>query len=340
VSTHQHHQHDHQHDHHEPSGRLGRAWRALAHAVRPHSHDAADSVDDELEGSSAGIRCLKVSLAVLGVTALAQLGIVLVTDSAALLADTVHNFSDALTAVPLRAAFVLSRRAATPRYTYGYGRAEDLAGVVIVAVIALSALLAGWTSVDKLLSGSELTHPWVVAVAGVVGFVGNEAVATYRIRVGRRIGSVALVADGHHARTDGFTSLAVVVGAVGVLLGQPLADPVVGLVITVAILLVLRGAARDVLRRLMDGVDPEVTARAERALADTAGVVAVDRLRLRWVGHRMTAEASVRVDDGLDLRSAHAIAHHAEDALLAATPKLAEATIHVSPRSAHAPAPA
>jgi cation diffusion facilitator family transporter len=216
------------------------SWR---HVLTPHSHDHADSID-AASSSAAGIRALKISLTVLLATALAQAAVVAATGSMALLADTIHNFSDALTAVPLWIAFALGRRAATRRYTYGYGRAEDLAGVFVVAMIAVSAVVAGVESVRRLVDGTTIEHPWAVAVAGVVGFVGNEVVARYRIVVGRRIGSAALVADGLHARTDGFTSLAVVAGAGGVLLGAPAADPVVGLLITVAILVVLRGAAR------------------------------------------------------------------------------------------------
>ncbi len=186
-------------------------------------------MDDELEASAAGVRALKISLVVLAVTAALQLAVVVVSGSVALLADTVHNFADALTAVPLWVAFVVGRRAATRRYTYGYGRAEDLAGVFIVAMIALSAVVAGVESVRRLIDPQPVAYVGWVITAGVIGFLGNELVAVYRIRVGRRIGSAALVADGLHARADGFTSLAVVAGAIGVALGFPLADPVVGL---------------------------------------------------------------------------------------------------------------
>lgn len=315
--------------HDADDGLLGR----LRHLVRPHSHDAADSVDSELEGSAEGIRAVKISLVVLGLTALAQLVVFFLTNSTALLADTIHNFSDALTALPLWVAFVLSRRPATRRYTYGFGRAEDLAGIFIVAMIALSAVLAGWESIDKLINGATVTYPWVVAAAGVVGFIGNELVAVYRIKVGRRIGSAALVADGLHARTDGFTSLAVVAGAVGVLLGFPLADPIVGVLITLAILVVLRGAARDIYRRLMDAIDPAVTEAAEQTLLATPGVTGVERVRLRWIGHRMVADASITVDSTLGVIAAHDIANEAHHRLLHEVPKLTDVTIHVSPEA-------
>lgn len=239
---------------------------------RPHSHDSADAVDSALEGSAQGIRAVKISLVALGVTAALQLGVVAVSGSVALLADTVHNFSDALTAIPLWIAFALSRRAASRRYTYGYGRAEDLAGLFIVLMIALSAVIAGWEAIRRLFEPAPIEHLGWVAAAGVIGFAGNELVALYRMRVGRRIGSAALVADGLHARTDGLTSLAVVVGAGGVAVGWPAADPIIGLVIAVAIVLVLRTATRDVFRRLMDGVDPTLLDTAERSLLDTPGV--------------------------------------------------------------------
>ena len=306
----------------------------LAAIFKPHSHDAADSVDSALEASADGIRAVKISLIALGLTAIAQAVLVILTGSVALLADTIHNFSDALTAVPLWIAFVLGRRAANDRYTYGYGRAEDLAGIFIVLMIAASAVIAGYESISRLLDPSPLTHPWVVVAAGVVGFLGNELVATYRIRVGRRIGSAALVADGVHARTDGFTSLAVVGGAIGVMAGFPLADPLIGLLITVAILAVLRGAATDIYRRLMDAVDPDLTAEATSTLLGTPGVVETEHIRLRWIGHRITAEAGIVVDQQLDLIAAHNIATDAHHRLLHGIPKLAAVTIHVSPHAA------
>jgi len=227
-------------------------------------------------------------------------------------------------------AFVLSRRAATRRDTYGYGRAEDLAGVFIVAMIA-SSVLAGYEAIRRLLDPQPVTYPWLVLAAGLIGFTGNELVAVYRIRVGTQIGSAALVADGLHARTDGFTSLAVVFGAIGVMLGFPLADLIVGLLITIAILVVLRGAARDIYRRLMDAVDPALVDQAETALTRTPGVVNVDQVRLRWIGHRMHAEATVTVDHTLDVVATHAIADAAEHELQHRVARLDQATVHVNP---------
>ena len=297
----------------------------------PHSHDAADSVDDALESSTIGIRAVKISLVALGLTALAQAVIVVLSGSVALAADTIHNFSDALTAVPLWIAFALGTRAATRRYTYGFGRAEDLAGLFVVAMIALSAVVAGYEAVIRLIHPVQIQHVGWVAAAGFVGFIGNELVALYRIRIGRRIGSAALVADGLHARTDGFTSLAVLASAGGVALGFPLADPIFGLLITVAILAVLRTAARDVFRRLLDGVDPEIVDTAEATLASRPGVKAVRSVRMRWIGHRLHVDAELDVEPGTSLDEAHQLAHDAEHELIHEVPKLSSALIHAYP---------
>jgi len=319
--------HGHGHGH----GHSGGVRGAIREIFAPHSHDSADSVDDALEASEIGIRAVKISLVVLGVTALAQVVVVVLSGSVALAADTIHNFSDALTAVPLWIAFALGRRAATRRFTYGYGRAEDLAGLFVVVMIALSAVVAGVEAIRRLLDPVPIQHLGCVALAGIIGFAGNEWVALYRIRIGRRIGSAALVADGLHARTDGFTSLAVVLGAGGVAAGIPLADPVVGLVITAAILLVLRTAARDVFRRLMDGVDPGLVDAAEQALAAEPGVVGVRSVKMRWIGHRLHADAELDVDPSTSLSEAHRVAHTAEHTLTHAVPKLSTALIHAYP---------
>lgn len=297
----------------------------------PHSHDAADSVDDTLESTAAGIRTVKISFLVLGLTALIQIVIVVMSGSVALAADTIHNFADALTAVPLWIAFALGAKPATRRYTYGFGRVEDLAGSFVVAMITMSAIIAGYEAIARLIHPQQIEHVGWVALAGLVGFIGNEWVALYRIRVGHRIGSAALIADGLHARTDGFTSLAVLCSAGGVALGFPLADPIVGLLITAAILAVLRTAARDVFRRLLDGVDPAMVDAAEQALAARPGVQAVRSVRMRWIGHRLHADAELDVDPALDLAQAHRIAHDAEHELTHTVPKLTTALIHAYP---------
>ena len=324
------HQHDHQHDHGTP-GRWSRWRHGLGHLLRPHSHDTADRVDTALESSAAGLRALWISLLVLGVTAAAQAVVAARSGSVALLGDTLHNVADALTAVPLGIAFLVGRRTANRRYTYGYGRAEDLAGVFVVVTIAVSAVLAGYQAVHRLLHPQPVSQLGWVAAAAVLGFAGNELVARHRIVVGRRIGSAALVADGLHARTDGFTSLAVLVGAGGAALGWRWADPAVGLAITVAIALVLEDAARQIYRRLMDAVDPGLVDTAETSLRTIPGVHDVPAVRMRWIGHRLHAEADLVVDAGLSLREAHEIAADAEHQLTHAIPRLHSATMHIDP---------
>jgi cation diffusion facilitator family transporter len=302
--------------------------------LTPHSHDSADKVDQAMESSREGIRVLWISLAVLAATAVMQGIVVVLSGSVALLGDTLHNVSDALTAIPLGIAFVVGRRVATRRYTYGYGRAEDLAGIVIVVFIAVSAAVAGYEAVQRLLHPADVSHLRYVAAAALLGFAGNEIVARYRITVGRRIGSAALVADGLHARTDGFTSLAVLFGAGGVALGWRWADPLVGLLITAAILFVLKDAAREVYRRLMDAVDPALVDQVEQTLAATPDVHGVDQVRLRWIGHSLRAESTITVSGTATVVQAHAIAHDAEHRLMHAVPRLTAAIIHTEPDNA------
>jgi cation diffusion facilitator family transporter len=310
----------------------------LRHALRPHSHEAAGQVDAAMEASARGMRALWVSLAVLAATAALQAVVVAISGSVALLGDTLHNAADALTAVPLAIAFFVARRPPTRRYTYGYGRAEDLAGVVIVVVIAASSALTAYQAAVRLAHPRGVSALAVVAAAAVIGCAGNELVARYRIRVGRSIGSAALVADGLHARADGLTSLAVLLGAGGVALGWDWADPVVGLLITAAILAVLRQAAREVWRRLMDAVDPALVDQAEQTLRGTPGVLAAGQVRLRWVGHQLRAECEIIVAADASAVEAHQVAVTAEHNLLHALPRLTAALVHADPQPAAADA--
>jgi cation diffusion facilitator family transporter len=312
------HAHDHgPHGHSHPTGSRGFFYGLFV----PHSHDAADSIDDALEASTAGVRALKISLFALLGTTILQLVIFLISGSVALLADTIHNFADALTAVPLWIAFVLARRAATKHYNFGFGRAEDLAGLFIVAVVALSALVAGYEAINRFFHPTTLHNVGWVVVAGAIGFAGNELVAIYRIRVGRQIGSAALVADGVHARLDGFTSLSVVLGAVGVMIGWPFADPIIGLLISISILILLWGTVRSIGRRLMDGIEPDILERAEHALEHTPGVLSVPSIKLRWVGHRLQGSATIQVAE-MTLTEAEHVTHEAQHELSHALPNL------------------
>ncbi len=326
----------HGHGHGEPARphRAG-ALAGLQHVLRPHSHEAADKVDAAMEASAAGLRALWISLAALAVTAVLQSVVVALSGSVALLGDTLHNAADALTAVPLAIAFLIGRRPPTRRYTYGYGRAEDLAGVVIVLVIAASSVLAAAAAVIRFAHPRPVSDLPAVAAAALIGFMGNELVARYRIRVGRRIGSAALVADGLHARTDGFTSLAVLLGVAGAALGWDWADPAVGLLITLAILAVLRQAAREVYRRLMDAVDPALVDQAERTLRGVPGVLDVGQVRLRWIGHQLRAECEIVISPHVTAVRAHQTAVAAEHALLHEMPRLSAALVHADPEPRH-----
>jgi cation diffusion facilitator family transporter len=288
-------------------------------------------VDPSITTSEKGMWAIKWSFAGLAATALVQAVVVFLSGSVGLLADTIHNFADALTSIPLWIAFVVGRRAANRRYTYGYGRAEDVAGVVIVLIILGSAILAFWESVQKFLHPTPLQDVGWVMAAAVVGFLGNEGVSVLRIRTGRRIGSAALEADGYHARVDGLTSLGVLIGAIAVALGAPIADPIVGLLISVAILFVSRGAAVAMWRRIMDAVDPGLVTKAEQIVRETPGVQDVHDLRLRWSGHRLLADAHLSIDERLSLARAHAIGEEARHRLFHALPRLADVTVHLDP---------
>ncbi|WP_229685950.1 cation diffusion facilitator family transporter [Longimycelium tulufanense] len=303
----------------------------VRHALTPHSHDIADRVDEQATADRRGMRTVWGSFAVLMLTALVQAVVVLLTGSVALLSDTLHNAADALSAVPIAIAFLLGRRAATRRFTYGFGRAEDLAGLVVVGLIALSAVLAAVEAARRLAQPQQVRHVPAVAAAAVLGFAGNEIVARWRIRVGRRIGSAALVADGLHARADGFTSLAVLLAAGGAAVGWSWVDPVVGLAVAAVILVVLVGAARGVLGRLLDAAEPAEVDTARRLAAATPGVLGVEQVRLRWSGHGQLAELTVVVDRGASLVEAHRIAHDVEHRLLHGLHRALRAHVHPHP---------
>lgn len=272
----------------------------------------------------------------LGLTALFQVVIAIVSSSVALLADTIHNFSDAATAIPLWIAFALTRRGANRRFTYGYGKTEDVAGVVIVLVILLSAVVAGYQSILKLVNPQPVSNLGWVAAAASIGFLGNEAVAIFRIRVEREIGSAALIADGQHSRVDGFTSLAVLIGVVGVWVGLPILDPLVGLAITVAILFIVKNAAVTLWRHAIDGIEPEILRRLEQAPAEVSGVRGVHEVRARWIGHKIHTDLHIVLDPRLSVHDAHSIVEAVEQALRARVRGFGGAVIHVCPGASSA----
>ena len=299
-----------------------------------HSHSVTDKIDASMETHELGIWALKVSLVGLLLTATFQVAIVLISGSVSLLADTIHNFADAATSVPLWIAFSLSRRGTSRRFTYGFGKTEDVAGVIIVLIIFFSACVALWESVRKIIHPEPVGNLWWVVAAAIVGFIGNEAVAVFRIRVGKQIGSAALIADGQHARVDGFTSLAVLIGVLGVWFGYPILDPIVGILITIAILFIVKDAAKSVGLRLIDGIEPEILAELEHAPMHVEGVQAVQSVRARWIGHKVYTDVRVSVDPSLTVAAAHAIAERVETSMREHERLLGQVVVSVSPGSA------
>ena len=310
--------------HHRPHDPPGHG-----HAPSHHHHHGV--IDPAIASTDRGMWALKWSFFGLLATALVQVVVVLISGSVALLADTIHNFADAATAIPLAIAFAFARLKPTRRFPYGYGRVEDLAGVLIVVTILITALIAGYESLLRLLRPQPVAYLWAVALASVIGFLGNEAVALFRIKLGREIGSAALVADGYHARADGLTSLAVLAGATGVWLGYPLADPAVGLLITVAILYLVGQSAHAVFTRMLDGVDPEVLEAAEHAAGHAPGVREVAEVRGRWIGHRLAFELNVVVGGELTVAEGHGIAKEVRHQVLHHVPHAAGVIVHVDP---------
>ncbi len=326
------HGHGHNDGHHHPHGRGLWGWIGAFFHFHGHSHRHESLASDQaFLDNQAGIRAVWLALAALTLTSLLQIVIVAWSGSVALLADTIHNIGDGLNSIPLLIAFYLVRRAATRRYTYGFGRAEDVAGILIVLSIAVSAGVVFYESIQKLIYPQPLTNLGWVAAAAVIGFLGNEAVALLQIRTGRRIGSAALVADGLHARTDGLTSLAVLMAAGGAWLGFPILDPIIGFLIGIAILLITRDATRTMWYRLMDAIEPEVMDRAEAVIERQPGVAQPGRLRMRWVGHRLEADLHIAVDPHLTTLESHRIAEELRHALFHALPTLSEAIVHVDP---------
>ena len=321
---------DHDHDHHHGSG----VWGILSTVfhLHGHSHQRAAIADDQaFLHNEIGIRIVWWALAALGITAVMQIAVVIASGSVALLADTLHNIGDALNSIPLLIAFYLARRVANRRYSYGYARAEDVAGIFIVLSIAVSAGIIFWESFQKLIHPEPLTNLGWVALAAIIGFIGNEAVALLQIRTGREIGSAALVADGLHARTDGLTSLAVLVAVGGTWLGFPIVDPIIGLLIGVTILFITRDATVTMWYRLMDAIDPELLDQAEAVVAQNDQIEEVHWVRMRWLGHRLSADLGVAVDPLLSTAASHDVAEELRHALYHALPHLSDVVVHVDP---------
>lgn len=334
---HDHHDHDdHDHGHEHGGGPLGWIAEVLHIGGHDHGHGPQNLIaDSAFANNEEGIRTVWIALGLLAVTTVIQIVIYLYAGSVALLADTVHNLGDALNSVPLLIAFYLARRSANRRYTYGFHRAEDVAGVIIVLSIAFSAGYVFWESFQKLIDPEPITNLIAVAAAALIGFVGNEAVALIQIRAGRKIGSAALVTDGMHARTDGLTSLAVLIAAGGVWLGFPIVDPIIGFIIGIAILFITRDAVVSIWFRLMDAIEPEIYDQAEQAVRHQIDrhpeVKEMRRLRMRWLGHRLNADLVIAVDRHLTTEESHRLAEEVRRKLFEEMPLLSEVHTHVEP---------
>jgi len=298
-----------------------------------HTHGV---IDASLTTTDSGVWAIKWSFVILAITAALQMTVVVISGSVALLADTIHNIGDAVTAIPLWIAFVLVRRKPTATFTYGLGRVEDLAGILIVLIILFSAVVAGYEAISRLIHPQPVTQLGWLAAAGIVGFVGNETVAVFRIRVGRQMNSAALIADGYHARTDGLTSLAVVLGAIGVYFGYPLADPIFGLLITITIFGIVWQSAKAVLTRALDGVEPSITAEIRHAAEHVPDVTTVTAARARWIGHRLHADVEVALDVTRSVGDATSIAALLKHELFDHLPGLRTVTVALAGSDADA----
>jgi len=320
--THAHDEHNHDHDQGEPH-----------HAEQGHGH-VHGKVDADLYGNRAGLRAVQISTAGMFLVSAIQFAIAWIGGSAGLFADALHNFGDVFTTIALWIAFVISNRAANQRYTYGYYRSEDLAGIFIVLVIIASATASAVESIQKLTSGNIPTQIYLSMAAALVGVAGNELLAQYKISVGKRINSVSLIADGHHSRIDGLTSLAAFIGLVGVQIGFPKADPIAGIVITIVIVTVVFSTARSVLQRLLDAVDPHVVPSIITIASAVTGVEEVTDVRARWIGHALHVAMNIEVDAELTLSKAHAIAEEVRHQLFHHIKGISEVLIHTDPSSA------
>lgn len=303
-----------------------------------HSHDEVGGhghthgvVDPSLATTERGVWALKWSFVILAITSAFQFAIVFISGSVALLADTIHNIGDAATAIPLWIAFVLVRRKPSRTFTYGLGRAEDFAGITIVLIILFSAIVAAYEAIDRLINPQPVTALGWVFLAGIIGFLGNEAVAVFRIRIGRQINSAALIADGYHARTDGLTSLAVVLGAFGVWAGFPLADPIIGLLITVAIFGIVWQSTRSVMTRALDGIEPSITEEIRHAAGHVGGIARVVDVKARWMGHQLYADVQIEVGDNVPIGEAKQIADSLRREMREHLPSLRRANVTFGP---------
>ncbi len=302
------------------------------HQGHEHSHTHG-AIDPSIATSVRGLWAVKWSLVGLLITASLQIAVFWLSGSVALLADLIHNIGDALTALPLGIAFIIGRRQPTERFAYGYGRLEDLAGLAVIGVVLVSAMITAYESMERFYHPQPLHHLGALAAAACIGFIGNELVALFRMKVGREISSAALVADGQHAMADGLVSLAVLLSAVGVALGYGWADPVIGLLITGVLLKIVWESGQTIFTRLLDGVEPDVLASIQEALAHGADPD-IDRssmqdLRARWLGHRLYVELTVSIPGDSTVQAGQEIADRVQQRLKSQLPYISHAAVRV-----------
>lgn len=310
------------------------------HGDDGHSHDGHEhshtTLDRDLLTRRRGLRAIWISAAGLAATAAVQFGIVAISSSAGLFADALHNLGDVAGTGALYLGFRLAMRPASDRFPHGWRRFEDLAGLVIVLAIAVSGALALFDSLDALLGGGHtVTNAAWAFGAALVGAVGNEAVAIYKIRVGRSIRSAALIADGRHARVDGLVSLGAAVGIAGAAAGYPVADPLAGLVIVAVIAGILVRTAREVIPRIVDAVDPELVAELETVARQVPDVEGVHDVRPRHVGGGLLVQLHVEIDGDLSLREAHHVSERVSHHLAHEFPNVLTVDIHIDPAGEH-----
>jgi cation diffusion facilitator family transporter len=307
----QHHHDDHPHDH-APRGSHG------------HTHGTINAEPDAL-------RVTLVSSAVLGTVAAVELAVAIVSNSAGVLADGLHNLGDLSTTIALAAAFVISRRAPTKRFPYGYHRGEDLAGLFVVLLIVASAVASGVTSIEHLIHRQQVSQFGAAVAVALLGFLGNEAVAQYKTMAGKRLGSMTLVADGQHSRVDGFASLAAAAGVLGAWAGAPILDPVAGLVLTLVIGWVAVDTARHVTARLLDEADASLVELITETAAAVPGVLSVAGATARWTGRKVRAELTLEVSPGDTVARAHALGEEVRHRLFHRVDSLADVIVHLDP---------
>ncbi len=297
---------------------------------RGHSHTHLPG-DNMAASTQEGLRVVAIATAGMLIVAAVEFAIFAISQSAGLLSDALHNSGDVLTTVALWAAFLIARRPPTKRFTYGFSRAEDLAGAFIALVITLSAAAAAFESYRRLVMGAHPTQIGLGIAAALFGFAGNEALAEYKIRAGRRLNSAPLVADGQHSRADGLTSLAAAVGLLLTFLGWHEADPIAGLLISVAILYILIDVGREVLHRLLDAVDPTIVDEVRKHALSIPGVQEVADIRARWAGRQLFVVLNLGADAQMTLAEAHSIAERVRQEVLAHVAGAAMVDIHVDP---------